>query len=220
MYNIIEDYANPAPGEGPFFTDYLYSVLENRTDVGLDKCEWNETTYPYLAKHKTRLIERFNREYYFREIGQETEARWQHFLQARLDEVAEHYDHMYKVFEENAVDTLGTGYTIKDILDRDTTSGMESTDTRKADNKYKDTPTSVSTYTLNNPTEQTVDESTDSYKSSGTGTQDDVRTTTKTQHDDTMIKELNYLVDNYKSIDNEFIGAFENMFVGIITIAS
>lgn len=217
MYDIIRDYNRPNPGEGPFFTEYLSDLQIYDATAGLASCEWNDTLYPNLAKHKERLIDRFNREYAFREIGQETVKRWQHVLQCRLDEVAEHYDHMYKVYENNSVDELGTGYTTTDEFQRDTQSSMDSTNERNADSKYKDTPSNTSS-TLNNPTEQTIDDSTDTYTSTGTGKQTDSRTTTKKVHDDTMIRELNYLTANYVSTDNEFIKAFENMFIGIITI--
>ncbi|MFT0899724.1 hypothetical protein [Candidatus Methanoprimaticola sp. MG2] len=214
MYNIFTDYKTPSNGEGPFFTDYLFKLQIDRPDAGLKSCEWN-TKYTNLNTHKDELITRFNKEYALREIGAETEHRWQMILQNRLDEVSEHYDHMYKVFAENNVDELGTGYTTTDEFQRDTESSMDSTNERNADSKYKDTP-SNSTSTINNPTEQTVNNSDETYSSTGTGKQTDKRTTTKKLHDDVMVRELNYLVDNYKSIDNEFIKEFENCFIGIM----
>lgn len=216
MYDILTDYKVPAKGEGPFFTDYLFKLQIDRPDAGLKSCEWS-TDYTELNKHKDKLIARFNKEYALREIGAETEYRWQMILQNRLDEVSEHYDHMYKVFAENNVDELGTGYTTTDEFTRETESSMDSTNERQADSKYKDTPSNNAS-TLNNPTEQTVDDSNETYSSTGTGKQTDSRTTTKKLHDDTMIRELNYLVDNYKSIDNEFIKEFENCFIGIMVM--
>ena len=217
MYNLIKDYDKPFDGEGPFFTDYLYLAQKENPTLGLVSVDWLEDVYPYLAKHKTRLIERFNREYAYRELGQETEERWQSVLQARFDEVAEHFDHMYKVFEINDVDKLGTGYKLSDVLERNTSDSMDSSGNHTGDSKFKDTPSSDASV-LNNPTNANHNTSTDTYTSTGKGNQNDKRDTVKEVHNDTLVKELNYLVKNYTSTDNEFIQSFQNMFIGIITV--
>lgn len=217
MYDIIRDYNTPMDGEGPFFTDYLYLAQEKNPTLGLMSVDWDETTYTYLAKRKAKLIARFNREYAFRELGQETELRWQTVLQSRFDEVADHFNHMYKVFEENDVDILGTGYKITDSFKRTTADSLNTTDNRTGNSKFKDTPGS-SASVLNNPTTETQDTTTDTYASNRDGEQKDERETNKTIHNDTMIDELNKLTDKYKSVDNEFIKSFENMFIGIITV--
>lgn len=217
MYDITTDYDYPMEGESPFFTNFLYLAQVENPTLGLISVDWDETTYTYLAKHKEKLIARFNKEYAFRELGQETELRWQTVLQSRFDEVAEHYNHMYKVFEVNDVDTLGTGYKITDTLKRTTKDSLNTSDNRTSNSKFKDTPSS-STSVLNNPTTENQDTSTDTYASNGNGEQDDKRETEKTVHNDTMIDELNRLADKYKSVDNEFIKSFENMFIGIIMV--
>lgn len=215
MYNVMEDYTEPYIGEGPYYTDYLSDLQEVNPTIGLISVEWLEDTYTYLAKHKDRLITRFNREYAYREIGQETETRWQIVLQSRFDEVAEHFDHMYKVYELNDVDELGTGYKISDTLKRTTNGSLNSSNNRTATSKFKDTPSSDASV-LNNPTTTDHDTSTDTYASNSDGEQNDTRTTDKKSYNDTRIKELNYLTKNYTSVDNEFIKSFENMFIGIV----
>lgn len=215
MYDIITDYDYPMEGETPLFTDFLYLAQEKNPTLGLVSVDWDEATYTYLAKHKEKLIARFNKEYAFRELGQETELRWQTLLQSRFDEVAEHYNHMYKVFEVNDVDALGTGYKITDTFKRTTKDSLNTSDNRTSNSKFKDTPSS-STSVLNNPTTENQDTATDTYASNGDGEQNDKRETDKTIHNDVMIDELNRLADRYKSVDNEFIKAFENMFIGII----
>ena len=217
MYDITEDYDYPYPGEGPFFTNYLYLAQEDNPTLGLVSVDWSETDYPYLFKHKERLTTRFNREYAFRELGQETETRWQTILQSRFDEIADHFNHMYKIFETNDVDKLGTGYKISDVFERKTTDALNTSDNRSVDSKYKDTPSS-STSTLNNPTSQNVDTTTDTYASNGDGTQNDKRDTEKTNYDTPMVDQLNHLAQNYTSVDNEFIKSFENMFMGVVII--
>lgn len=212
MYDILTDYKDPRPGEGPFFTEYLYQLLEDDENAGLSSCDWDETKYPYLCEHKDILIARFKEKYMFREIGQETPVRWQLFVNARFNEVAEKYNHSYKVFKENNVDEIGTGYTMTEELDRTNTSKMDSTNNFSTTEKYKDTPISGS---IGNPTSETTQDSDTTYGSSGTDTQKDSKTTTKTQHDDVRMKELNYLSDYYKTINNEFLKEFENQFMGL-----
>lgn len=213
MYNIFEDYDRPAPGEGPFYTLFLRDILNGPEAkyCGLDKCDWHETTYTHIATHKERLIERFNNTYLLRELGQETPSRWQHFLQMRLDEVIEFYDHAYKVYEENDIDQLGTGYTENEEYDRNSTSeGSENTEST-SNQKFKDTPISG---TVNNPTTEQDDTDNSSTDSNVNSTDHWERTKQKTEHNDEMITEVNRLANAYRSIDNEFIESFDNMFMG------
>ena len=212
MYDITKDYETPFCGEGPFYTNYLYLLQEEDPEAGLTQCDWDEEKYPNLVKHKTTLIGRFNEEYAFREIGQETTLRWQLFVNARFNEVAEKYDHAYKVLSSERLDELGTGYTVTDALTRKMTSKMDSTDKFEGNGKFKDTPISG---TINNPTTEQIDDNLTTYGSTGSDTQDDSRTTKKEQHDDIIMKELNWLADQYKVLNNEFIKEFENMFIQI-----
>lgn len=191
-YDVTKDYENPMNGEGPFYTDYWKNIKELYGDkYGLETVEWKESTWAYLAKHKDTLINRFNATYAYMEIGQETEERFQHFLQVRFDEVAMKYNHLYQIYEENNVDKLGTGYTDTENYDNaktneraqtasnsstsntdisDTQSGnrnltQESTSNTDTDTKYKDTPTGNST-ALNNPTNQTIEDGNSKYNGS------------------------------------------------------
>ncbi len=214
MYDLLKDYNLPMKGEGPFFTDYLYNLLEAGFNIGLQNVEWHDSDYPYLSAHKAKLIERFNNEYAFREIGQETTTRFQHFMQARFDEVADHFNHMYKVFETNNVDELGTGYGYTENFEQDKegTSSGESTDTNKSE--FEDTPVNT-TGGINNPTNRTEDKGSNTNSSNYNDKNKYNKTIKRTEHNEHMIDELNALSDKYKSIDNDFIKAFDNMFIGI-----
>lgn len=213
MYNIFEDYDRPAPGEGPFYTLFLRDILNGPEAeyCGLDKCDWHETTYTHIATHKERLIERFNNTYLLRELGQETPSRWQHFLQMRLDEVIEFYDHAYKVYEENDIDQLGTGYTENEEYDRNSTSEGSETTESTSNQQFKDTPISG---TVNNPTTEQDDTDNSNTDSNVSSTDHWERNKQKTEHNDEMITEVNRLANAYRSIDNEFIESFNNMFMG------
>lgn len=214
MYDITKDYNREFPGEGPFFTDYLQNIINDGLEYGLNYVDWHADIYPNLYAHKDTLVDRFNREYAFREIGQETVNRWHHFLQCRFDEVADHFNHMYKVFEENNVDELGTGYSYQETLNQTKTGSVASTNKNSSDSKFADTPGSTSS-TINNPTSQNIDESEQTGSTNTTDSNDYQKTIKRTDHQEHMIEELNKLTDNYKSIDNEFIQSFENMFMGI-----
>ena len=216
MYDIMKDYDTPCDGEGPFYTEFLFKLQEEDSEAGLSRCDWDETKYPNLVKHKATLIGRFNEEYAFREIGQETPLRWQLFVNARFNEVAEKYDHAYKVLSSDRLDELGTGYKVTDALTRKMTSKMDSTDKFEGNGKFKDTPISG---TVNNPTTEQIDDNLTTYGSTGSDTQDDSRTTTKEQHDDVIMKELNWLADQYKVLNNDFIKEFDNMFIQIFMAA-
>lgn len=215
-YNIIEDYKLPAPGEGPFYTDYLWSAQEKR-DVGLEYIDWKETKFTYLADHKDDIIELFNTNFKYRELGAETEMRFQDMLQARFNEVADKYNHAYKVTEENDVDKLGTGYTFEEKRTRHYEDSAESSGTEDVDNKFKDTPSNNQS-TLNNPTNQTLDNTQTSGNGSSTEDEDVTVNQEKTQHDKEMVVELSELIDRYRQLDIEFVKQFEPCFIGLIGV--
>lgn len=215
-YNIIEDYKLPAPGEGPFYTDYLWSAQEKR-DVGLEYIDWKETKFTYLADHKDDIIELFNTNFKYRELGAETEMRFQDMLQARFNEVADKYNHAYKVTEENDVDKLGTGYTFEEKRTRHYEDSAESSGTEDVDNKFKDTPSNNQS-TLNNPTNQTLDNTQTSGNGSSTEDEDVTVNQEKTQHDKEMVAELSELIDKYRQLDIEFVKQFEPCFIGLIGV--
>ena len=215
-YNIIEDYKLPAPGEGPFYTDYLWTAQKAR-DVGLEYIDWKETKFTYLANHKDDIIELFNTNFKYRELGAETEMRFQDMLQARFNEVADKYNHAYKVTEENDVDKLGTGYTFEEKRTRHYEDSAESSGTENVDNKFKDTPSNNQS-TLNNPTNQTLDNTQTSGNGSSTEDEDVTVNQEKTQHDKEMVVELSELIDKYRQLDIEFVKQFETCFIGLIGV--
>lgn len=214
MYNLFEDYDRPMPGEGPFYTDYLWKAQLER-EVGLEYIDWWEDKYTYLANHKEDIITQFNSIYKYRELGGETEERFQDILQQQFYEVADRYNHAYKVMEENDIDQLGTGYSYKEVRDRTINTDGESSGTESRDNKYKDTPAS-STSTLNNPTEQTLDDRENSSTAHTDETLHDEIERDNTKHDDPLVVELNYLIDRYKQLDIDFIMEFESCFIGLL----
>lgn len=209
----MKDFENPAPGEGPFFTDYLWMAQQDR-EVGIEYINWNETEYTYLAENKSKLIDMFNQEFAYRELGSETEERFQHMLQIKYNMIADKYNHAYKVVNEIDVDKLGTGYKFTESRDRNLDTTADSKGTENRDNKFKDTPSS-STSTLNNPTNQTLDDRSTTTNITGKEVQTDEIEQNKETHDRQRVVELSELIDRYRQINAEFVNEFNECFMGI-----
>lgn len=213
MYDILKDYDKYMPGEGPFYTMYYYQFKESRPELGIDKCTWN-ASYTHLLPHKDELVSLFEQHYKYREIGQETETRFQDFLQKMLDEVSEDFNHRFEIYETVDVDELGTGYTETENFDRTINVDEEASTSSNANSKFKDTPTSVAG--INNPTTETDDTGSSSGTNSRDQTEEYTRNHEKTVHDDHMIDEANRLIDRYRVIKMEFIYAFESCFIQLL----
>ena len=124
IYNLWCDYNRPMKGEGPFFTDYWANVQSaSYPYVGLEYANWDSDRYPYLCEREEILLKRFNERFAYREIGQETAVRFQHFLSMRFDEIAENINHMYSLYANNDVDNIGVGYTDTDTYTGQTKGG-------------------------------------------------------------------------------------------------
>lgn len=219
MYNILRDYDTPMRGEGPFFTDYLENVQKDDPLAGLGACTWS-SDYTNILARKATLIEKFNNRFKFREIGQETTYRWQHFVQVKLDEVIARFDHMYKIYNENNVDTLGKGYDYDETRDEKTTFDGTIQNNTESDAKFADTPlfTESSSSIINNPTTQNLNSETGSSTESQDATKDTTVKIRKVEHDEHMIDEINQLADRWRTIDNEFLDSFEECFIGMYFI--
>lgn len=212
-YDIFTDYRHPMPGEGPFFTDYLWKAKESM-NIGLEYIDWKEAKYTYLYPHKDDIIEQFNLFYKYRELGAETESRFQGYLQNVFNTVADKYNHAYKVTEENDVDKLGTGYSYLETRKRLLEATGNTSTEESTDNKYKDTPSS-STSTLNNPTNQNLTDRNGSTDATTNENEEHTISRDNTKHDKEMIVELSELIDRYRQLDVEFVREFENCFMGI-----
>ena len=213
-YDIMTDYKLPADGEGPFYTDYLWKAQQDR-EVGLEYINWRNDRYTYIIPHKDDIIQLFNEVFKYRELGSETESRFQDMLQQRYDEIADRYNHAYKVTEENDVDKLGTGYTYTEIRDRTINTTGNSTATETRDSKYKDTPSS-SASTINNPTNENIDDRESQSNANTNEILSDKINRDNTKHDKEMIVELSELIDRYRQIDVEFVYDFGRCFIGLL----
>lgn len=213
LYDVTKDYDYPCPGEGPFYTDYYYHARTSRTDIGLDKCGWNEK-YTYLISHKYELCNLFNERYDYRELGQETYVRFQNFLNRKLHEIEEKFDHAFKMYEENDVDDLGIGYEEEETYNRTGKTTESASSNTTGNSKFKDTPTSVAG--INNPTTETDNEGTTEGNSETEEQDNYIRSHKKTQHDQHTITEVNTNINVYRNLMNEFVLAFEPCFMQLL----
>ena len=109
--DLFENEFTNVPGEGPFYTSYLYQVQEDFPNIGLKSCPWNQTETPKLYAVKDTLIEHFNFIYRFREIGSETEERWQYTVDRVFDNIKRKYEFAFNIFEDNDLEVLGKQYS-------------------------------------------------------------------------------------------------------------
>lgn len=214
LCDVLRDPTKPCEGEGPFYTDYLENV-QSYADVGIEYVDWNQNKYSYLFQHKDDLVSMFNLQFKYREIGAETETRFQDMIQTRFNQIADKYNHAYKVTEENDVDKLGTGYTYDEVRNRTIHGEASGTTSETRDNKYKDTP-SNSNSTINNPTSQTIDDRDGTSSAENDEQQDDVVHQDKVVHDKEMVVELSELIDRYRQLDLEFVNEFGICFMGVM----
>ena len=218
FYDITRDYEKPFPGEQPFFTDILSDIQKEDSTVGLNGIHWYASLYPNLYIHKDRLVYRFDKKYAYREIGAETISRWMNLLQNRFDEIADKFNHAYKMYDDPNIDidALTLGFK-RSIESSSTGSGSNSsTSSNTVNSKFKDTPTS-GTSTINNPTTENID--TENGTNSGShNSQGNIKTTENYDyHDEHSIDEVNKIINHYKQIDEEFINEFNQMFIGILS---
>ena len=169
IYNLWSDYNRPMKGEGPFFTDYWANVQSaSYPYVGLEYANWDSDRYPYLCEREEILLKRFNERFAYREIGQETAVRFQHFLSMRFDEIAENINHMYSVYAVNDIDNIGVGYSETEEYEwsKDGSYHTDNDSTTDTDSTVTDTgtggQTNVNTNVINDATNTVVHTGSDS----------------------------------------------------------
>lgn len=80
--------------------------------------------YPIFSEEYRKTLEdKIKNHYYFREIGQETPAKFKHYLTAKMNEIMPYYNHMYEsellyFADSNPFDT----YNLTETLTREGTS--------------------------------------------------------------------------------------------------
>jgi hypothetical protein len=201
----------------PLYTDYLYVLNNEDPTVGLNGVDWHGTMYPNLMNHKEYLVYRFLKHYQLREITRENVNQWMLLLQDRFDEIADRYNHAFKLYDDETVklDDFGIGY-LREIWTQGSGSGNSSSESSATNtSKFRDTPTNGNS-TINNPTTENVDSSSGSSGSSSSRSSSGYSKEKYDYNDRQVMEEVNDLVDKYKQLSEKFIYEFNEMFIGIL----
>lgn len=209
-------------GESPFYTDFLYHVQEDYPNagikavlVGLTPTEQSELSYLYA--HSSQIIEHFNIKYKYREIGSETESRWQYEISKIFDNVKRVYNRWFMLYETNNVNLLAKELT--ETFSRSGSSSAESSSESSGTGKsvFQDTPVQALVSTGNYATNITDD--TSSSESSGTnGTEfSEEYTKTKSDKDKTNLELINKNVAIWNDLIDRFVSEFDVCFMDVPT---
>lgn len=221
--------------EGPFYTDFLINVQEDYPNIGLKSCPWGteETTdIPKLYAIKDVLIEHFNFVYKFREIGAETESRWQYTVDRVFDNIKRKYEYALDQYESNLIKKLGNEFS--ETITRDgqyhtenaseggNTSAKTGSDTNK--NVFNDTPIQAlidennyaSAITSNEIEYGNTVQNDSSSESESSSTVDEDITRTRVDKDKSILELVNDNIDNFRDLIDNFVNEFHVCFISTL----
>ena len=230
--NLLENEFTNVPGEGPFYTSYLYQVQEDFPNIGLKSCPWNETETPKLYILKDTLIEHFNFIYRFREIGSETEERWQYTIDRVFDNIKRRYEFALNLYDDNTISAIGKVYTESvtrhgESSASDSGSSSYSSEDSGSDNHqnvFNDRP--VQQLTLNGPYASAVtddymnygkkNEGENSSESSKESEMDETVNLTHTDKDASTVELVNDVIDKFRDLIDDFVDEFHVCFISTL----
>lgn len=219
-------------GEGPFYTSYLVDVQEDYPNIGLKSCPWNSVETPKLYLLKDELIEHFNFIYKYREIGSETEERWQYTVDRIFDNIKRKYEFALTMYDDNLI--MAVGKTYSEQINRNTnntsvsTSSSEYADNRTgtntAKNKVNDRPIQSLIETgeyASLITDDTVDFDNDSTgttenEGNNTFTGSDIIIRTRSDKDASTIELVNDIIDKFRDLIDMFVDEFNKCFMSTL----
>lgn len=199
------------------YTEYLSVLQQEDPTIGINGVQWHSALYPNLYTHKDRLVYRFNQKYGFREITNPDTSRWMFYLQNKFDEIANNFDHAYKLYDDKAseLDELTLGHVRNIIYNNESAGSSSATGSSQANSKFRDTPTD-GTSVINNPTTENQDNGSSSSTGSDSREGSGESTEKYDYHDDHLMMEVNKLIEKYKQLDESFINKFDEMFISIL----
>lgn len=207
----------PYYGQAPYWTQYWSDMRVQAAEIyefnlGLEYCEW-DSDWVNLMERKDNIIRKFNARYRFREVGQETPQRMQHYLQIMLDKVAPKVELMARMLAEGQLERFAIGY--KETIDfkEKGTNKANINSTGSSDSRFEDTPLDAEEPDINNPTTRTKDRTSDEQHADG---ETDIER--KTVHDKQLYDRLpieyaQIVFREWEDLDDLFIGMFEPLFI-------
>lgn len=219
--------------EGPWYTDFLVNVQQDYPNIGLKSVPWGDgTSCPLLFSLKDALIDHFNERFKYREIGAETETRWQYTVDRVFDNIKRRYEFALTLYDANDITVLGKQYY--EELHRVIGIGQSSSDTGSySDSKTgKDTTTDVMKDTpiqaldSNNNYASAIAENEIAYASGGFGSNsratsrrtDSGEDTTRERHDldGTILEAIDKAMNDFIDLIDMFVDEFEICFINTL----
>ena len=217
--------------------------LRELVNSGVNVWDFEYPSY-YQGKEKTSFEQKVLDHYWFRQIGQETPARWLHYFRNRVREIMPYYLQLYK--SQETMEALDDPFGNVDIVEtyEETTTGQSSTtDTGTANNsknvtathtgqntkKISNTPqgsiANIDSYMTEATTEGDSDTDTNketanastSAKSTGTASGTVTHTLTKkgNQGVNTYAHDMKELRETFLNIDLMIINELNDLFLGV-----
>lgn len=209
--------------------------LRELVESGVNIWDFDYPSY-YKGEEKTAFEKKVLDHYYFRQIGQETPARWLHYFRTRIREIMPYYLDIYKSVElfksiedplesYNLMETYketGTGSaTSQDSSSSETSGTTTSEHTRKFSNTPQGSIDNLDSYL----TEATKEDGTDASETSGTATSSGT-SSTETEKSYELSRrgnigvqplgdEIRKLREAYINVDMMIINELNDLFLGV-----
>ena len=230
--DMLKDEFKLTAQEGPFYSDYLINVQSTYPNAGLKSCPWNESETPKLYELKDVLIEHFDFIYRYREIGAETEERWQYTVDRIFDNIKRRYEFALNQYDENEIEKIGKYY--KSTIHRDSTTESEGSsssegnstgsrsDTSKS--KFNDTPIQALMDSANYAS--SINDDTLDSESENNSTSESADTRSTTIEDDltreyneapkSIMESVNDSIKYFRDLIDDFVDEFHVCFISTL----
>lgn len=168
------------------YTIELRKIIESKINIF-------DFDYPfYNENEKEYFQDRFIKHFYFREIGSETVARFKHYLEDKLHEIAPFYKHLYETTIYNYDPILN--YSVEEQIQRSlnelnngyVNSNMKSTNTSNNSSSQFDTPITPIANTRKTPS--FIEEDINDNTSIGSGSEERTSTNNLTENNSRTMK--------------------------------
>lgn len=152
------------------YTMELRNIIESNINIF-------DFDYPfYNENEKEYFQDRFIKHFYFREIGSETVARFKHYLEDKLHEIAPFYKHLYETTIYNYDPILN--YSVEEQIQRSLNelnngsvkNSVNSTNSSNGSNSQYDTPITPISNTRKTPS--FIEEGNNTNSTTGSGTEE------------------------------------------------
>lgn len=228
---MLDDEFKLSMNEGPFYSDYLINVQKTYPNAGLGKCPWANDT-PRLYEIKDILIEHFDFIYKYREIGAETEERWQYTVDRVFDNIKRKYEFALMQYKENDIEIIGKYF--KETTTRTSKGEIVGSSSREGTTSTTVTDTSKSSFN-DTPIQRLIDTgnyassiSDDLVESESSGTNNVESGDTKniditdevvrehTESPNSIIDSVNDTIDKFRDLIDDFVDEFHVCFISTL----